>query len=75
MTVTGTDATGKLNIGSGPFVMNTNNLQGDVYSFHTYGANVAFADGSARFLKQDISIATMAAIVTAKSGEVFVLDD
>lgn len=75
LTVTGTDATGKLNIGSGPFVMNTNNLQGDVYSFHTYGANVAFADGSARFLKQNISIDTMAAIVTAKSGEVFVLDD
>lgn len=75
LTVTGTDATGKLNIGSGPYVMNTNNLQGDVYSFHTHGANVAFADASVRFLKENISIETMAAIVTARGGETFVLDD
>jgi len=75
LTVTGTDATGKLTIGSGPYVMNTNNLQGDVYSFHTQGANVAFADGSVRFLKQTISIKTMAAIVTRQSGETFDLDD
>ncbi len=75
LTVTGTDSTGLLTIGSGPCVMNTNNLQGDIYSFHTHGANVAFADGSVRFLKEDISIVTLAAIVTAKGGETFVLDD
>lgn len=75
LTVTGTDATGRLQIGTGPYVMNTNNLSGDIYSFHTHGSNVAFADGSVRFLKEDISIATLAAIVTAKGGETFVLDD
>ena len=70
LTVTGTDGTGKTNIGTGPCVMNCNNLQGDVYSFHTGGANIAFADGSVRFVKDSISIATMAALVTKGSGEV-----
>jgi prepilin-type N-terminal cleavage/methylation domain-containing protein/prepilin-type processing-associated H-X9-DG protein len=70
ITVTGTDATGQGSIGSGPCVMNCNNLQGDVYSFHPGGANVAFADGSVRFVQQSISIAALAAFVTKSAGEV-----
>jgi prepilin-type N-terminal cleavage/methylation domain-containing protein/prepilin-type processing-associated H-X9-DG protein len=70
LTVTGTDRTGRTNIGTGPCVMNCNNLQGDIYSFHTGGANVFFADGSVRFLRESISIVTLAALVTKSSGEV-----
>jgi prepilin-type N-terminal cleavage/methylation domain-containing protein/prepilin-type processing-associated H-X9-DG protein len=70
LTVTGTDATGTTNFGTGPCAMNCNNLQGDIYSFHTGGANIAFADGSVRFVNQSISIVTLAALVTKAGGEV-----
>ena len=69
LTVTGTDPTGKTNFGTGPCVMNCNNLQGDVYSFHPGGANIGFADGSVRLVKQTISIVTLSALVTKFSGE------
>jgi prepilin-type N-terminal cleavage/methylation domain-containing protein/prepilin-type processing-associated H-X9-DG protein len=42
----------------------------EVYSFHTGGANVAFADGSVRFLKADINIRIFAGLVTRAGGEV-----
>jgi prepilin-type processing-associated H-X9-DG protein len=70
ITITGTDATGELNIGTGPCAMNCNNLQGDIFSFHTGGANIGFADGSVRFVSQSIPIATLAAMVTKAGGEV-----
>ena len=69
LTVTGSDSTGLGSIGSGPCVMNCNNLSGDIYSFHIGGANVAFADGSVRFMANSVSIVTLAALVTASSGE------
>jgi prepilin-type N-terminal cleavage/methylation domain-containing protein/prepilin-type processing-associated H-X9-DG protein len=69
LTVTGTDATGRGGIGTGPCVMNCNNLQGDIYSFHIGGANVAFADGSVRFVRETVNIVTLAALVTKSSGE------
>jgi prepilin-type processing-associated H-X9-DG protein len=50
--------------------MNCNNLQGDIYSFHTLGANIAFADGSVRFVRQSVTIAVLAAMVTKAGGEV-----
>jgi prepilin-type processing-associated H-X9-DG protein len=50
--------------------MNCNNLQGDIYSFHTGGANIGFADGSVRFVRESISIVTLAALVTKGSGEI-----
>jgi prepilin-type N-terminal cleavage/methylation domain-containing protein/prepilin-type processing-associated H-X9-DG protein len=43
---------------------------GAVYSFHSGGANVALADGSVRFVRQDIGIRTLAALVTRSGGEV-----
>jgi prepilin-type processing-associated H-X9-DG protein len=70
LTVTGTDATGTASIGTGPCVMNCNNLAGDIYSFHTGGANVVFADGSVRFVRDTITITTLAALVTKAGGEV-----
>jgi prepilin-type N-terminal cleavage/methylation domain-containing protein/prepilin-type processing-associated H-X9-DG protein len=70
ITVTGTDATGTTSFGTGPCAMNCNNIQGDIYSFHTGGANIALADGSVHFVAQTINIATLAAMVTKGGGEV-----
>jgi prepilin-type N-terminal cleavage/methylation domain-containing protein/prepilin-type processing-associated H-X9-DG protein len=78
LTVTGTDpaattatasaaSAGKSN---GPCVMNCDNQQGDIYSFHPGGANVLFADGSVRFVKASININTLASLVTKAGGEV-----
>jgi prepilin-type processing-associated H-X9-DG protein len=50
--------------------MNCNNLQGDVYSFHPSGANICFADGSVRFVRDSITLQTLAALVTKSSQEV-----
>jgi prepilin-type N-terminal cleavage/methylation domain-containing protein/prepilin-type processing-associated H-X9-DG protein len=41
-----------------------------VYSFHSSGANVAFADGSVRSLSSSTTPATLAALVTRAGGEV-----
>jgi prepilin-type N-terminal cleavage/methylation domain-containing protein/prepilin-type processing-associated H-X9-DG protein len=70
LTVTGTDPTGTKNFGAGPCAMNCNNLQGDIYSFHSGGANIVFADGSVHFVQDSISIVTLAALVTKAGGEV-----
>jgi prepilin-type N-terminal cleavage/methylation domain-containing protein/prepilin-type processing-associated H-X9-DG protein len=83
LTVTGTDPNATTagpsggNAGSiasagkaaGTCVMNCDNQQGDIYSFHTGGANIAFADGSVRFVRQTIAINTLAALVTKGGGE------
>jgi prepilin-type N-terminal cleavage/methylation domain-containing protein/prepilin-type processing-associated H-X9-DG protein len=42
----------------------------EVYSFHPNGANVVFCDGSVRFIRSTIPIATFAAMITAQRGEV-----
>jgi prepilin-type N-terminal cleavage/methylation domain-containing protein/prepilin-type processing-associated H-X9-DG protein len=70
LTVTGTSTDGKSAFGTGPCAMNCNNLQGDVYAFHTGGANIAFADGSVRFVGERIDLKIMAALVTKGGGEV-----
>jgi prepilin-type processing-associated H-X9-DG protein len=41
----------------------------ELYSFHDGGANVVMCDGSAHFLKQDISIATLSALVTRAGAD------
>ncbi|MCS6866227.1 MAG: DUF1559 domain-containing protein [Gemmataceae bacterium] len=53
----------------GPCAINCTNEK-NVYSFHTNGANVAFADGSVRFVPQSITIRSLAAMVTRAGGEV-----
>jgi prepilin-type processing-associated H-X9-DG protein/prepilin-type N-terminal cleavage/methylation domain-containing protein len=70
LTVTGSSADGTTSFGTGTCAMNCNNLQGDIYSFHSGGANIAFADGSVRFIAQSITINTLAALVTKGGGEV-----
>jgi prepilin-type N-terminal cleavage/methylation domain-containing protein/prepilin-type processing-associated H-X9-DG protein len=42
----------------------------EVYSFHAGGANVVFADGHVRFLKDTIDIRVFARLVTRAGGEV-----
>jgi prepilin-type N-terminal cleavage/methylation domain-containing protein/prepilin-type processing-associated H-X9-DG protein len=46
----------------------TNN--GEVYSFHTSGANAVFADGSVHFLRESMSIRVLARLITRAGGEV-----
>ncbi|HEY2786776.1 MAG TPA: DUF1559 domain-containing protein [Fimbriiglobus sp.] len=78
LTMTGTDpkavdpTTSAASAGkaSGTCVMNCDNLQGDIYSFHSGGANIVFADGSVKFVKANIDINTLAALITKAGGEV-----
>jgi prepilin-type processing-associated H-X9-DG protein len=42
----------------------------EFFGFHSGGCNVAFADGSGRFLSQSIPLCTLAALVTRAGGEV-----
>jgi prepilin-type N-terminal cleavage/methylation domain-containing protein/prepilin-type processing-associated H-X9-DG protein len=46
----------------------------EVYSFHPGGANIVFADGSVRFLRDDIGIRVFTRLVTRAGGEV-ITDD
>ena len=50
-------------------VMNCTNNQ-EAYSFHSGGMNASFADGSVRYINEDISIVTFCALVTMAGGEV-----
>ena len=47
----------------------------EIYSFHTGGANVVFADGSVHFLKANIDLCTLAKLITRAGGEVIGGDD
>jgi prepilin-type processing-associated H-X9-DG protein len=49
--------------------MNCTN-DGEIYSFHTGGANAALADGSVHFLQAGMSIRVLATLVTRAGGEV-----
>jgi prepilin-type processing-associated H-X9-DG protein len=48
---------------------------GEVYAFHTGGANAVFADGHVQFLKKGMDIRVMAALITRAGGEVVSGDD
>lgn len=65
--IEGTSADGMTVVGE--CAINCNNSY-EVYAFHTGGANVAMADGSVRFLRDSISIRTLAAMGTRGGGEV-----
>jgi prepilin-type N-terminal cleavage/methylation domain-containing protein/prepilin-type processing-associated H-X9-DG protein len=57
----------------GPCAINCRN-DGEVYSFHPGGANAVFADGSVRFLRADIPIRVLGALITRNGGEVVPAD-
>lgn len=55
----------------GPIKINNSNEWGHCfYSFHSGGANFAFADGSVRFLAESTELWTLSALVTRNSGEI-----
>jgi hypothetical protein len=56
------------NVHSGPCAINCSNVEG-VYSFHNGGAQAVLGDGSVRFLRQDLSTALLARLVTRAGGE------
>ena len=53
----------------GPCAMNCTNDH-EVYSFHRGGANALFADAHVQFLKANINLGTLAALITRSGGEV-----
>src|SRR5262249_16544742 len=53
----------------GPCAINCTN-DGEVYSFHSGGANAVFADGSVHFLRTGMDIRVFARLVTRAGGEV-----
>jgi prepilin-type processing-associated H-X9-DG protein len=57
-----------------PCALNCTN-DGEVYGFHTGGANVLFADGSVQFLNQRVALRTLARLVTRAGGEVVAAGD
>jgi prepilin-type processing-associated H-X9-DG protein/prepilin-type N-terminal cleavage/methylation domain-containing protein len=58
----------------GPCAINCTNFF-EVYSFHNGGANILFADGSVRFLKEKMDIRVYARLLTRAGGEVVSGDD
>jgi prepilin-type N-terminal cleavage/methylation domain-containing protein/prepilin-type processing-associated H-X9-DG protein len=54
---------------NGPMAMNCINDK-EIYSFHSGGANVVFADGSVRFVKQSVTIDVVLSLLTRARGEV-----
>lgn len=54
----------------GPLAINNSNEWGHCfYSFHTGGANFAFADGSVRLLAENINLKLLVGLVTRAGGE------
>jgi prepilin-type N-terminal cleavage/methylation domain-containing protein/prepilin-type processing-associated H-X9-DG protein len=53
----------------GPCALNCTN-DGEVYAFHSGGANAVFADGSVHFLKAGMDIRILARLITRAGGEV-----
>ena len=67
-------STGDGNTRPGPCAINCSN-EGEAYSFHKGGTHALFADGSVRFLGQDLNIRLFARLVTMAGGEVVSLED
>ena len=57
----------------GPCAVNCTN-NGEVYAFHTGGANAVFADGSVHFLSVGMDIRILARLITRAGGEVVSCD-
>jgi prepilin-type processing-associated H-X9-DG protein len=43
---------------------------GEIYAFHPQGANIAFGDGSVRFVNEQIDIVNLARLATRSAGEI-----
>lgn len=55
----------------GPCAINCSNARtAGMYSWHTGGAHVTLADGSARFISENVSAFVLAALITRSGGEV-----
>jgi prepilin-type processing-associated H-X9-DG protein len=73
ITVTGTAYDGQTTLiaaGAGPCVVNCNNQQGDIFSFHAGGANLAYADGHVSFISTSIGINILVSLTTRGGGEI-----
>jgi prepilin-type N-terminal cleavage/methylation domain-containing protein len=57
-------------LAGGCCVVNCTNLAGEIYAFHTGGANALRGDGSVFFMRDSIPPAVLAALISAKGGEV-----
>lgn len=67
----GTGANGVPGADGGPCPINCSNLRGDGYhSFHTGGTHGLLADGSVRFINENIAALTLAGLITRSKGEV-----
>jgi prepilin-type N-terminal cleavage/methylation domain-containing protein/prepilin-type processing-associated H-X9-DG protein len=56
---------------SGPCLINCTNVTGrGFYSFHNGGVNLLMADGSVRFVSEDVATRIMAFLITSQRGEV-----
>jgi prepilin-type N-terminal cleavage/methylation domain-containing protein/prepilin-type processing-associated H-X9-DG protein len=53
----------------GPCAINCTS-DNEVFSFHTGGANILFGDGAVRLMKNTISLAVLAALVSKSGGEI-----
>lgn len=65
--VDGVNPTDLTTTGGTCFINCTNDSE--FFSFHTGGMNVCMADGSVRYISENVSAATLAALVTAKGGD------
>jgi prepilin-type processing-associated H-X9-DG protein len=70
ITVTGTSPDGLSAFGAGPCVINCNNQQGDIYSFHFGGANLCYCDGHVSFLSEQVGLNILVSLVTKGGGEI-----
>jgi prepilin-type N-terminal cleavage/methylation domain-containing protein/prepilin-type processing-associated H-X9-DG protein len=57
-----------------PKAVNATN-ENEPYSFHSGGANVLFADGHVKFVRESIKLEVFAALCTRAAGEVVGMDD
>lgn len=70
ITVTGTSPDGLSAFATGPCVVNCNNQQGDIFSFHPGGANLCYADGHVSFISTSIGINILVSLVTKGGHEI-----
>jgi len=54
----------------GPCAINCSNYRGNLHSFHTGGVIATMADGSARFIGENIDAATLGGLITVMKGEI-----